>query len=147
MISKSHWDLHIFQHDSSFSLLFDPSLHASDVVKSGPDMEKKKVDEHGAGRTNTNHHDDHVQRHKHLLLKSRRPHTYSYISGILEEIDGVNHLQLRIDDTTSHVIDMTFFKNVEDLDDDFDQQRITMNECMILMTPSFRSDYCSEALR
>ena len=59
-ISKSLWDLHIFQHDSSLSLLLDMTLHASDVVKSGPDMKKKKNDEHIAGRTDTNHHDDYT---------------------------------------------------------------------------------------
>ena len=39
------------------------------------------------------------------------------------------------------------FSNVEDLDDDLNQKRIIMNEYMILMTPSFLSDYSSEALR
>ena len=53
--------------------------------------------------------------HKHSLLKSRRPYTYSDISVIFEEIDGVSHLQLRIDDTTSPVIDFLSDYNSEAL--------------------------------
>ena len=83
--------------------------------------------------------------HKHSLLKCRRPHTYSDISIIFKEIEGALTTSYRRYDVSRYRHDI--FSNVEDLDDDLDQKRTIMNEYLVLMTPSFLSDYSSEALR